>query len=321
MFVHPLLFPTEYKQKIMNLIAQKKWHPLARHINRRSLLLSLAASPLLGACAAAAPDSKTAIAQARLAALETASGGRLGVFALNTADGSVIANRGDERFPLCSTFKLVASAAVLAQQMREPDLLNQRIKYTPVELVTYSPITEKHIATGMTVAELCAAAIQYSDNTAGNLLIKLIGGPPAVTAFARSIGDNTFRLDRWETELNTAIPGDARDTTTPAAMAATLHKLVLGDNLAPPQREQLQFWLRGNTTGATRIRAGVPASWVVGDKTGGGDYGANNDVAVLWPPGKAPIILALYMTQREKDAKPKNEVLAEATRVVVQAWA
>jgi beta-lactamase class A len=208
---------------------------------------------------------------------------------------------------------------VLAQQMREPGLLNQRIKYTRVELVSYSPITEKHLEDGMTVAELCAAAIQHSDNTAGNMLIKIIGGPPAVTAFARSLGDSEFRLDRWETELNTAIPGDARDTTTPAAMAATVQKLVLGDTLAAPQREQLQAWLRGNTTGATRIRAGVPAGWIVGDKTGGGDYGANNDVAVLWPPGKPPIVLALYMTQREKDAKPRNEVLAAATRVVVGA--
>jgi beta-lactamase class A len=287
---------------------------------RRSLVLALASSPLLGACAAAAPANKTAAAaQARLAALETASGGRLGVYSLNTADGSVIAHRGDERFPLCSTFKLVASAVILAQHMREPDLLSQRIKYTPVEVVTYSPITEKHLEHGMTVAELCAAAIQYSDNTAGNMLIKILGGPPAVTAFARSIGDNEFRLDRWETELNAAIPGDARDTTTPAAMAATVQKLVLGNTLATPQRNQLQAWLRGNTTGGTRIRAGVPAGWVVGDKTGGGDYGANNDVAVLWPPGKPPIVLALYMTQREKDAKPKNEVLAEATRVVVGA--
>lgn len=286
---------------------------------RRSLLLALASSPLLGACAATAPGNKTAAAQARLAALETASGGRLGVYALNTADGSVIAHRSDERFPLCSTFKLVAAAGVLAQQMREPDLLGQRIKYTQVELVTYSPITEKHLEHGMTVAELCAAAIQYSDNTAGNMLIKILGGPPAVTAFARSIGDSGFRLDRWETELNSAIPGDARDTTTPAAMAANVQKLVLGNTLAAPQRDQLQAWLRGNTTGATRIRAGVPAGWIVGDKTGGGDYGANNDVAVLWPPGKPPIVLALYMTQREKNAKPKNEVLAEATRVVVGA--
>lgn len=286
---------------------------------RRSLLLALATSPLLGACAATAPGSKSAAAQTRLAALETASGGRLGVYALNTGDGTVIAHRGDKRFPLCSTFKLVAAAGVLAQHMREPGLLAQRIKYTPIELVSYSPITEKHLADGMTVAELCAAAIQYSDNTAGNMLIRIMGGPPAVTAFARSIGDEDFRLDRWETELNTAIPADARDTTTPAAMAATVQKLVLGNTLAAPQRDQLQAWLRGNTTGATRIRAGVPSGWVVGDKTGGGAYGANNDVAVLWPPGKPPIVLALYMTQREKEAKPKNEMLAEATRVVVGA--
>jgi beta-lactamase class A len=301
----------------MNISSRPAFTPTPSSPRRRALLLAAASSPLLGACAATARPA--AAAQARLAALETRSGGRLGVFALNTANGTHITHRGDERFPLCSTFKVVAAAAVLRQQMQEPGLLGRRIRYTPLELVSYSPITEKHLAEGMTVAELCAAAIQYSDNTAGNMLIKLLGGPAGVTAFARGLGDTTFRLDRWETELNSALPGDARDTTTPAAMAKTLQKLLLGDVLGTTQRGQLQAWMRGNTTGATRIRAGVPADWVVGDKTGGGDYGTNNDVAVLWPPGQAPLVLALYMTQREKDAKPMNEVLAEATRLGVAA--
>ncbi|MGS0743292.1 class A beta-lactamase [Glaciimonas sp. GG7] len=285
---------------------------------RRTLLLALAATPLIQIGSAWAANGNAASAQ--FAALESQSGGRLGVTAINTSNGAQLHHRGDERFPLCSTFKVLAASAILARSMHEDALLQQRIMYQHSDLVTYSPITEKHVATGMTIAELCAAGLQYSDNTAANLLMKILGGPSAVTAFARSIGDNAFRIDRWETELNSAIPGDPRDTSTPMAMAHSLQKLALGDTLAAPQREQLQRWMRGNTTGAARIRAGVPADWQVGDKTGSGDYGTSNDVGVLWPPAKAPIILALYFTQREKEAKSQNEVLAAATRIVVGAF-
>lgn len=289
---------------------------------RRSLLLALASIPLTGACSPLLKSGADNQASARtpLAALETQSGDRLGVVAINTADGTTLSHRADERFPFCSTFKVLAISAILARSTHEDLSLQQRIKYTPGDMVSYSPITEQHSADGMTIAELCAAALQYSDNTAANLLIKVLGGPAAVTAFARTIGDSTFRLDRWETALNSALPGDPRDTTTPAAMARSLQHLTLGDGLAPPQREQLQHWLRGNTTGAKRIRAGVPADWQVGDKTGSGDYGTTNDVAVLWPPGKAPIIVALYFTQREKEAKSRDDVLASATRIVVKAF-
>ncbi|MDN8127273.1 class A beta-lactamase, partial [Burkholderia multivorans] len=158
---------------------------------------------------------------------------------------------------------------------------------------------------------------QYSDNTAANELMKLIGGPAAVTAYARSIGDDTFRLDRWETELNTALPGDLRDTTTPAAMAASLRVLVLGDALPAAQRAQLIEWLRGNKVGDKRIRAGVPTGWRVGDKTGTGDYGTTNDAGVLWPPSRAPIVLAVYYTQTRADAKAKDDVIATATRIAI----
>ncbi|PUA17137.1 class A beta-lactamase [Glaciimonas sp. PCH181] len=289
---------------------------------RRSLLLAIATLPLTGVCS---PLLKTGTgnqssAQMQLAALETQTGDRLGVHAINTADGGQLGHRADERFPFCSTFKVLAISAILARSAHEDGLLQQRIHYSPSEMVSYSPITERHVADGMTIAELCAAALQYSDNTAANLLIKALGSPASVTAFARTIGDNTFRLDRWETALNSAIPGDPRDTTTPAAMAHSLQRLALGDGLAPPQRAQLQQWLQGNTTGAKRIRAGVPADWQVGDKTGSGDYGATNDVAVLWPPGKPPIIVALYFTQREKEAKSREDVLASAARIVVKAF-
>ncbi|PTQ70977.1 class A beta-lactamase [Pseudomonas sp. GV071] len=281
-------------------------------LRRRTFLLAAAALPLLPAWAAQAADPL-----ARLKQLEGSFAGRLGVVALNTGNGEVLSYRGEERFPLCSTFKAMLAAAILQRSSLTPGLLQERIRYQKSDLVSYSPISEQHLQDGMTVAELCAATVQYSDNGAANLLMKLLDGPEGVTTFARSIGDHHFRLERWETELNTAIPGDLRDTTTPLAMVHSLHKLVLGEALPAPQRQQLQDWLRGNTTGGTRIRAGVPATWQVGDKTGTGDYGTSNDVAVLWPPGKAPVVLALYLTQDAKDASPRNETLVAATRIVV----
>lgn len=286
---------------------------------RRTVLLALAAAPLTHAAELLdSPPTVTPLTPAAmLARLETASGGRLGVAALNTADGRQLLHRADERFPFCSTFKMMLSAAVLA---KEPSLLKKRVLYAKSDLVAYSPVTEKHVGKGMTVAALCEATIQYSDNGAANLLMKQIGGPAAVTAFARAIGDNEFRLDRMETELNTAVPGDPRDTTTPAAMAASLHKLVLGDGLAPAQRKQLKDWMLGNTTGDTRIRAGGPSNWQVADKTGTGDYGTTNDIGVLWPAGKAPIVLVVYLTQPGKDDKPRSEIIAEAAKIVSEAF-
>ncbi|MNO87613.1 Beta-lactamase [compost metagenome] len=282
---------------------------------RRALLLAALAAPLMLALPARANDPS----QALFAALEKTSGGRLGVCALNTAIGSSIRYRADERFPLCSTFKLILAGAILARSSQVAGLLQQTLPYTQSDMVTYSPITAKHLATGMTVAELCAAAIQYSDNTAANLLMKLLGGPSAVTAFARGIGDTALRLDRWETELNSALPGDPRDTTTPAAMAHSVQALVLGDSLSKAQREQLQVWLKGNTTGAKRIRAGVPEPWQVGDKTGTGDYGTTNDVGVIWPVTSGPIVLTVYYTQKDADARPRDDVIAQATHIAVNA--
>ncbi|OFA01790.1 class A beta-lactamase [Duganella sp. HH101] len=287
--------------------------------SRRALLLALAAAPFASAADLldSPPASTPLSAAALLAKLEAESGGRLGVAALNTADGRRLLHRADERFPFCSTFKMMLSAAVLA---REPALLKKRVAYRKTDLVTYSPITEKHVGQGMTVAALCEATIQYSDNAAANLLMKQIGGPAAVTAFARSIGDTEFRLDRIETELNTALPGDPRDTTTPEAMAESLQKLLLGDALGAAQRKQLKDWMLGNTTGDTRIRAGVPAGSLVADKTGTGDYGTTNDIGVIWQPNKAPIVLVVYLTQPGKDDKARSEILAEASKIVVEAF-
>lgn len=256
--------------------------------------------------------------QQKLAALEKQSGGRLGVALINTADRSQILYRGDERFAMCSTSKTMVAAAVLKQSETQHDILQQKMAIKKADLTNWNPVTEKYVDKEMTLAELSAAALQYSDNTAMNKLLEHLGGTGNVTAFARSIGDTTFRLDRTEPELNTAIPGDERDTTTPLAMAKSLHKLTLGDALADTQRAQLVAWLKGNTTGGQSIRAGLPESWVVGDKTGGGDYGTTNDIAVIWPEGRAPLILVTYFTQPQQDAKGRKDVLAAAAKIVTQ---
>ncbi|PTB22567.1 class A beta-lactamase [Trinickia symbiotica] len=291
---------------------------MAHSPNRRALLLAAVAAPFaLALDARAMSGEERETSRTKLAAIEKQFGGRLGVYALDTGSGTEIRHRADERFPFCSTFKMVLASAVLAKSVHEAGLMQRRIQYAQSDLVSYSPISGKHVADGMTVDELCRAAVELSDNTAANQLIKLLGGPAAVTAFARSIGDKTFRLDRWETELNTAIPGDPRDTTTPTAMAHTLRAVALGNALPDMQRDMLQTWLRGCQTGAKRIRAAVPAGWDVGDKTGTGDHGTANDIAVIWPPSRKPIVLAIYHTQEKPDTRGRDEAIADAARVVV----
>lgn len=289
-------------------------------LRRRALIGLAAASPLLFACGSIKPTDRAASAVAQLLRLERNAGGRLGVAGVDTGDGSSLTYRADERFPMCSTFKVLAAAAVLERSVDDRVLLEQRIRYSQDALVENSPVTTKNLRDGMTVARLCAAAIQYSDNTAGNLLLELLGGPAALTAYARSLGDPATRLDRIEPRLNTAIPGDERDTTTPAAMLADLRRLVLGDVLPIEQREVLKTWLIGNTTGGQRIRAAVPAGWQVGDKTGTGSNGAANDIAVVWPPGRPPLVLAIYCIGSGGSPQERNEVVASAARVAIAAW-
>lgn len=285
---------------------------------RRSLLLAGIKLPLLcGALPAWATHAPKELAQ-ELAALEASAKGRIGVALINTATGKTFEYRGDERFAFCSTFKLIVVAALLDRSSTQPGLMAKHVKFRESDLLSWAPIARAKLKSGMSVAELCAAALQYSDNTATNLLIKELGGLTAVNRFAQSLGDASFRLDRWEPDLNTSIPGDPRDTTTPMAMAATLDKLVFGKALAPAQRELLTTWLKGNTTGDESIRAGLPPGWIAGDKTGSGDYGTTNDVAALWPPAGAPLVLAVYFTQNQKAAKSRRDVLAAATRLVVK---
>ncbi|MCB0739198.1 MAG: class A beta-lactamase, partial [Bacteroidetes bacterium] len=256
--------------------------------------------------------------QGKFSALEKSNHGRLGVYAIDTANNRQISYHERERFPLCSTNKVMGVAAILKKSEVDWGLLSQKIKYRKSDLVTWSPVTEKHVRSGMTNVALAVAAITLSDNAAINLLMKQVGGPRAVTAFAQTIGDHVFRLDRWEPELNSAIPGDLRDTTTPLAMGTILRKLVLGDVLAPYQRRLFRTWLIENKTGNKRIRAGVPKGWVVGDKTGTCAYGTTNDIGVVWGPSGQKIVLAIYFTQLKKNAPTRDDVIDFVTKIILQ---
>ncbi len=257
----------------------------------------------------------------KIAGIEGRVKGRLGVAVLDTGSGRRFGYREDERFPMCSTFKLLAAAAILKRVEQGQETLGRRVHFSKSDLVTYSPATEKHLDDGMTVAELCEAAITLSDNTAGNLMLGMLGGPSGVTAFARTLGDPLTRLDRTEPTLNEVVPGDVRDTTTPAAMAENLRKLMFGDALAKASSEQLKAWLLANKTGNARLRARLPAGWRVGDKTGSGERGSTNDVGILWPPDSAPLIVAAYLTETAASTDRRNEALAavgEAVAVVLR---
>ncbi|WP_228566315.1 class A beta-lactamase [Nocardia sp. SYP-A9097] len=267
----------------------------------------------------AAATPTTAVDTQPFADLETKAGGRLGVYAIDTATGKTVTYRDGERFPIASTFKGLACGALLRGHPLSSGYFDQVIHYPASDLVTYSPETEKHVDSGMTVTELCRAAITLSDNTAGNQLLKLLGGPEGLTAVIRTLGDPITRLDRWETELNTAIPGDERDTTTPASLAADYRALVVGDALAEPERAQLKSWLLANTTGGKRVRAALPADWTIADKTGSGDYGSASDAAIVWPPNHAPIVIVVQTTKPDPHAEGDNALIADATRLAIQA--
>lgn len=290
-------------------------------ISRRTMLAApLLAGPALSSLRAAVDDhaglKNQELMHRACAALERRHGGRLGVAILDTAGTGRIAHRGDERFPLCSTFKALAAALVLARIDAGRENLSHRVVYEREDLVTYSPVTERHVGeAGLTMGEICEAAVTLSDNTAANLILERVGGPAGLTAYLRAIGDDVTRLDRRETALNEATPGDPRDTTTPLAMLETLRRLVLGDALSASARDQLTAWLVANRTGDKRLRAGVPGGWRVGDKTGSGAYATTNDVAVLWPPGRAPIVVTAYYTEAEASSDERDAVLAEIGRL------
>lgn len=281
-------------------------------LSRRSAIFSLVA-------AVSSPNALLAASkgdlQTTLSALEKKCGGRLGC-AILLPSGQRIGNRADERFPMCSTFKFLAASLVLERVDQGKEHLDRAVSFSKSDLVTYSPETEKHAGGSMTVAELCKAALTLSDNTAANLLLASFGGPPALTAFARSIGDPLTRLDRTETTLNEAIPGDPRDTTTPNAMLANLQRIFFGNVLKPASRQQLTEWMLANTTGLAKFRAGLPKDWKVADKTGAGEHSTNNEIGVLWSPQGKPVFITSYITQATVPTDEMNAIHADIARAV-----
>ncbi len=296
-------------------------------LKTRALASLLVLAPLLGACGtdskneAAQSDSTTTPATTdALRSLEQQHGARAGVFVIDTGTGRTVGYRQDERFTFNSTFKGLACGALLRAHPLQTGFFDQVIHFTADKLVPASPVTSTRVDTGMTVTELCDAAITRSDNTAGNQILELLGGPQALNDFLRGLGDQTTHMDRWEPDINTDIPGDDRDTSTPAALAEDYRRLVLGDVLAQPERTRLTAWLLANTTGDARIRAGLPADWKTGDKTGSGDYGTANDVAVTWPAGgAAPLVIVVLTAKPDKAAEYDNPLVAALTTEAVRA--
>ena len=292
-------------------------------MHRRSFLAALAASAacVRARAATSSAEERLALANKRLAEIEAREGGRLGVFVRDTGSGATIEHRADEPFPMCSTFKLLTAAATLKRVDDGAERLDRKIAYGPGGLLEYAPITGAHVAEGgMTVADLCAAAIDWSDNTAANLVLQSIGGPAGFTQFARSLGDEVTRLDRNEPSLNEATPGDPRDTTSPRAMAASMQKVLLGDVLSDASRRQLQAWLVDDKVGDKRLRAGLPPSWRIGDKTGTGDRGSTNAVAIIWPPGRAPLIATVYYTGSSASVDARNAVHKEIGALIAETF-
>ncbi len=291
--------------------------------SRRSFLAGLAATAA-SVRAQAAPSSageRLGLASKRLAEIEAREGGRLGVFVRDAGTGSTLEHRADELFPMCSTFKLLAAAATLKRVDEGAERLDRRIAYGPGDLLGYAPVAKAHAAEGaMTLAALCAAAIDWSDNTAANLVLQAIGGPAGFTQFARSLGDKVTRLDRNEPSLNEATPGDPRDTTSPRAMAEDMRRVLLGDTLSEASRRQLESWLADDKVGDKRLRAGLPSSWRIGDKTGSGDHGTANTIAIIRPPDQAPIIAAVYYTGSSAPMDARNAIHKEIGGVIGQTF-
>ncbi len=256
--------------------------------------------------AAGIAQGATSDIASRIASIEARAGGHVGLSAYDTGSGKRIEYRPNERFLMCSTFKFLAAAAVLKRVDEKKDDLNRFVRYGQKDILQYAPVTKQHLAEGgMKLGELCAAAIEQSDNTAGNLLLQTIGGPAGLTAFVRTLGDKTTRLDRMEPELNIGGPGDERDTTTPSAMEHDMLLLLTGKVLSSASRQQLNQWLSKNKTGTAMIRAGVPKGWVVGDKTGRGRNNTN-DIAIIRPPGRSPILLAVYSVGSSASSDARN---------------
>jgi len=288
-------------------------------LNRRYIVTGIAAAAgtlAAGRMTAGATSFPDLLAMT-FAGLERKSGGSLGVALFDTRTGARLDYRAERPFPMCSTVKLLIAGAVLARIDRGADRLDRRIRVADADLLSHAPVTKSRVGgDGMSLEELCAAAITVSDNTAANLLLDTIGGPSGLNAFARSIGDDVTRLDRSEPDLSEALPDDPRDTTTPSMMVADMQALVLGSALAPTSRARLVAWLVGNRTGDARLRAGLPKHWRVGDKTGTGGFGTTNDVGIIWPPQRAPFLVAAYLTGSPAPPEERDATIAAVGRAV-----
>ncbi|CAO3438476.1 class A beta-lactamase [Azospirillum endophyticum] len=287
-------------------------------MTRRFLLMTsgMVIPGLLGS-GARAENGRRSI-EARLKELEVRSGGRLGVAVLNVATGQLIGNRIDERFAMCSTVKALVAAFVLARVDRGEERLDRRIVFTERDLVPPSKATKPHVGPeGMTIEELCEAAVTVSDSTAANLLLASFGGPPPFTMYLRSLGDSVTRLDRAELDLNIVKPGDVRDTTTPGAMAGTLRRLLLGNALSHASRVRLTSWMVEARDAATqRLRVGLPAGWRIANKPGTWEGISTNDIGVIWPPDSAPIVVTAYLGQAPGPVEGQEKILSDVARIV-----
>lgn len=302
-----------------------------QHTRARRTVLGALAMLAVVPLAACGQDGSAALSSASVATTRTSTAekpfagelrelegkfdARLGVYAVDTGTGREVAYRDGERFGYHSTFKALAAGAVLRKYSLSG--MNKVIKYSGDDLVANSPITEKHVETGMTLRELCDAAVRFSDNTAANLLFDALGGPKGLQGELRGMGDDVTLMERIEPGLSDWRPDETRDSTTPRALAKDLRAYVLGDVLHKPERARLTKWLKTNVTGDELIRAGVPDGWVVGDKTGtGSGYGGRNDIAVVWRPDAAPIVMAIMSNRDEAEDTHDNKLIAEAASVV-----
>lgn len=283
--------------------------------SRREWLTFMAGAFPVALAQRIAPPIGTVPFDAKVQAIEQRVGGRLGAAFWDTHDGRRGSYRGGERFPMCSTFKLPAAAAVLARVDRGTEHLDRIVHYGEDRILEYAPVTSRHVRDGMSVAALCAAAIEQSDNTAGNLLLDIVGGPPGLTTYLRGIGDTVTRLDRTEPALNNAEPNDPRDTTSPVAMLDTMNQLLVQKRvLSDASRTRLQQWLVAAATGADRLRAGLPRTWRVGDKTGAGQHAATNDIAIAWPPRRGPVLITAFSLDSPHSLADRARAIADIAR-------
>ncbi|CAJ1582819.1 class A beta-lactamase [[Mycobacterium] wendilense] len=291
-------------------------------LTRRQALVGLAAVAVLAGCrpAGALPPSQPAD-RLDLAGIEDRHGARIGMYAVDLGSGTSLAHGADDRFAMCSTFKTYAAARVLQLADQDRLQLDTPVPVTESDIVTHAPVTGTKVGQAMSLAELCAAALIESDNTAGNLLLRTIGGPSAITEFARSVGDDQTRLDRWETELNAALPGDLRDTTTPRALGIGYREVLTGTALSDTARERLLTWMRSNITAGKRFRAALPPGWTSADKTGAGDYGTTNDAGLLIGPAGQRVIMVVLTRSRDDqpEAGPYNDAIAETVDLTLEA--